>query len=226
MQHIFVKPAAQHGSQRTPLARPVSWRFFMRVVSCHRALPFMKLPAAPLKPSVGPPSVTNAAAEHAVVRLMRRCCQKPERTQPRANARGADCPWCHRVCAPVVPRPSCRARAIARRAARPSGAPSPVRSRVPGNARRAGRVVCGPSPNKRSSCGTSPVRSRVPSTARRLPTPGPTHAVARRRCAAFNLAFVFKSVSCGHSPRSSEPAAARLSSVVGPPSAHMAAPEG
>ena len=31
--------AAQHGSQRTPLARPVSWRFFMRAVSCRRALP-------------------------------------------------------------------------------------------------------------------------------------------------------------------------------------------
>jgi hypothetical protein len=49
---------------------------------------------------------------------------------------------------------------------------------------------------------------------------------SRRRCAARNLAFVFIAVSCRHSPRPIERAAARLSAIVGPPSARKPLPNG
>ena len=56
------------GSQRTPLARPVTWRFFINAVACRRVSRSTCLPAAPLKPGVGRslnPSVFRACAWHA-----------------------------------------------------------------------------------------------------------------------------------------------------------------
>ncbi len=41
------------GSQRTPLARPGSWRFFINAVACRRWSHSTRSPAAPLKPGVG-----------------------------------------------------------------------------------------------------------------------------------------------------------------------------
>jgi hypothetical protein len=62
-------------------------------------------------------------------------------------------------------------------------------------------------------------------TARRPATPRPNTRFSRRRCAARNLAVVFSAVSCRRSPRPIEQAAARLSAIVGPPSARMALAE-
>ena len=173
--------------------KPVA--FFMRVPCC-QSCRSTHLPAARLRPSVGPPSPRNADAGRSRTDPHGWVSQRGKTGDPHRRCRT----WagCRRT--PVVPgarRAGCRR--------------TPV---VPGARRAGGESREWASPGQRPVCRASSVHGRVPVSARRLPTPGPTWPVADAANRCFETFILYYAVALHHGPFGGAAKAGRWAALI------------